>query len=162
MIEVAALCALGLTRGAGCGSADGGRSTHERSKPSPSSAASGSSAAPRGAPSADVKARPALPPPLDGVARAFCRDEARCAGPTAQVSVWTDASGAAKRLVWSGDLARCSHVMTWVLDEQGRELLARNDKAVSAERAEALSREWTATFEGLTEAMQTSCGELTR
>lgn len=120
----------------------------------------GPNASPSARPSASVHTTGGLPAPFATLARAYCRDEARCAGPTAQVTVWTDEAGEPRRMVWSGDLATCSHVMTWVLDERGRELMARNDKPVSAERAEVLQREWRAMFEGLRESTRTTCAEL--
>lgn len=107
-------------------------------------------------------ADPEVPGVFRPLAESCCRDEQRCAGPNARVSFWSDPAGAPRRMVWSGDLNRCSHVMTWVFDERGTELLANSGKAVSPERAEALRAEWDALFAGLRESPAMTCREVVR
>ena len=118
---------------------------------SPSSAVT-----PTAAPSAEQPSAAAPTPtgPSSKLLATVCDDP--CAGPDS-LTLWRDDQGALQLVVYSGDHAICSHVMTVWYDATGRELRRSSDKPVSPEVAERGRREVEALVEGLQEAEQVGC-----
>ena len=80
-----------------------------------------------------------------------------CPGPSS-VQLWRDADDRLQRIVFRGDLMRCSHVTTIWHDAAGRKLLALDDRPVQNQAQGAENRrKIAAVLKDLTRAQSLSC-----
>ncbi len=84
-----------------------------------------------------------------------------CAGPQS-LQLLRDGDGQLKRLVYSGDLMLCSHVMTIWYDLDGNSLLALSDKPVSEEVAKTNRQKIKAVEAGLVMAERIDCPQISQ
>jgi hypothetical protein len=85
-----------------------------------------------------------------------------CTGDHARIEIWRDAQGAIGRLVYDGDIDRCSHPPRSYYDKAGNETLAIPFEPVEPGSPKALEYERTQNEQlvGLTKDRELSCGRL--
>jgi hypothetical protein len=105
----------------------------------------------------------ATPPPADDKALiAKVCAAGTCTGEMARIEVWRDVSGAIGRLVYDGDLQRCSHPPRSYHDRDGKQTLAIPFEPVEPGSPKALEyeRSQKEQLDGLTKDRQVFCGKL--
>jgi hypothetical protein len=106
-------------------------------------------------------------PPADNVTSGSAADEAlitrvcsgTCSGRMARVEIWRDASGAIGRLVYDGDIQRCSHPPRYYFDRDGKQTLAIPFEPIEPGSPKALEYQRTQAEQiaGLTKDRVVSC-----
>ena len=92
---------------------------------------------------------------LQAVLQQLCTDP--CAG---TVTVFRDQSQQANKLLFTGDISRCSHTTDVYTDAKGKELLHVSDRPSTPEQQKAIQKQKKQLLQGVTKAERISCNKL--